>query len=216
MPPKRPIVKPSTSAAKRPRTVISSGITKSAASSSATAQQTTSQSNASNTNNQLREEFIALLSSSEHKRRGISNSALKTHFGDARYPQLVPIINELTRESRLNMSKMGEEVYFSLLSSEEATKLAGLDASSKMVYQVIEAAGNKGIWTVDIRVQTNIQQTTLTKIFKVRLFESYDHHSFSSSFSLLQEISHEYSTQQQILQPLLEKLYATNYINITS
>jgi len=64
------------------------------------------------------------------------------------------------------MSKMGEEVYFSLLSSEEATKLAGLDASSKMVYQVIEAAGNKGIWTVDIRVQTNIQQTTLTKIFK--------------------------------------------------
>jgi hypothetical protein len=36
-----------------------------------------------------------------------------------------------------------------------------------MVYQVIEAAGNKGIWTVDVRVQTNIQQATLTKIFKV-------------------------------------------------
>mmetsp|Transcript_16255 Transcript_16255/g.34139 ORF Transcript_16255/g.34139 Transcript_16255/m.34139 type:complete len:330 (+) Transcript_16255:101-1090(+) len=166
MPPKRPIVKSSISTAKRPRTVISSGITKSAASSSVTTQQPTNHSNASNTNNQLREEFIALLSSPQHKRRGISNSALKTHFGDARYQQLVPIINELTRESRLNMSKMGEEVHFSLLSSEEATKLAGLDASSKMVYQVIEAAGNKGIWTVDIRVQTNIQQTTLTKIFK--------------------------------------------------
>jgi len=57
-------------------------------------------------------------------------------------------------------------VYFSLLSAEEATKLQGLDAPSKMVYQVIEASGNKGIWTVDIRNQTNILQVTLTKIFK--------------------------------------------------
>jgi len=58
------------------------------------------------------------------------------------------------------------EVYFSLLTAEEATKLQGLDAQSKMVYQVVETSGNKGIWTVDIRVQTNIQQTALTKIFK--------------------------------------------------
>lgn len=58
------------------------------------------------------------------------------------------------------------EVYFSILSSEEATKLQGLDAPSKMVYQVIEASGNKGIWTVDVRTETNIPQTTLTKIFK--------------------------------------------------
>ena len=64
------------------------------------------------------------------------------------------------------------EVYFSLLSSEEASKLAGLDIQSKMVYQVIEAAGTKGIWTVDIRVQTNIQQATLTKIFKVSSADS--------------------------------------------
>ena len=58
------------------------------------------------------------------------------------------------------------EVYFSLLSTEEATKLHGLDAPSKMVYQVIEASGARGIWTVDIRVRTNVQQATLTKIFK--------------------------------------------------
>jgi DNA-directed RNA polymerase III subunit RPC6 len=58
------------------------------------------------------------------------------------------------------------EVYFSLLIMEEATKLQGLDAPSKMVYQVIEASGARGIWTVNIRVQMNIQQATLTKIFK--------------------------------------------------
>jgi len=92
-------------------------------------------------------------------------------MGEEKYPSLVPIINELTRASRLTMSKgtnyAGEsEVYFSILSSEEATRLQGLDASSKMVYQVIESSGNKGIWTVDVRTQTNIPQTTLAKIFK--------------------------------------------------
>lgn len=129
-----------------------------------------SSSAASQNNGPLYEEFIRLLSNPEFKGKGIANSALKSHF-DTRYPELVPIINELTRASRLTMtrstSKTGEsEVCFSLLSAEEATKLQGLDAPSKMVYQVIEAGGNKGIWTVDVRSQTNLQQAALTKIFK--------------------------------------------------
>ena len=171
MPPtKRPIVKSaSTNGVKRPRTVISTG----GAKRTPTPATTSTSSSTTEQNDALREEFITLLTSPEYKRKGISNSALKSHFGEKKYPRLVPIINELTRASRLNMSKMGDEVYFSLLSSEEASKLAGLDVHSKMVYQVVEAAGNKGIWTVDIRVQTNIQQTTLQKIFKVSFYMIY-------------------------------------------
>jgi hypothetical protein len=190
MPPtKRPIVTAATAnGIKRKRTLVGSAATgaarsnngggggvgvaiKSEASSSSSSSSSSSKSN----NGELREEFIQLLSSAQYKGRGIANSVLKSHF-ESRYPELVPIINELTRSSRLTMSKLaskaGEtaEVYFSLLSVEEATKLQGLDAPSKMVYQVIESSGNKGIWTVDVRVQTNIQQATLTKIFKVRLF----------------------------------------------
>jgi hypothetical protein len=128
----------------------------------------------------LYDEFIDLLSNPQYRGTGIANSVLKSHF-ESRYPDLVPIINDLTRSSRLTMSKLttsssssssmvgGEttEVYFSLLSVEEAAKLSGLDAPSRMVYQVIESSGNKGIWTVDVRIQTNIPQATLTKIFKV-------------------------------------------------
>lgn len=131
----------------------------------------TAKSSSKTKTNPLYDEFIQLLSNPEYKGRGIANSALKSHF-DSKYPELVPVINELTRASRLTMSNgtasaTGEsEVYFSLLSAEEATKLQGLDAPSKMVYQVIESSGNKGIWTVDIRSQTNILQQTLTKIFK--------------------------------------------------
>ena len=142
-----------------------------------------SASTKNNSSGQLHEEFIQLLSNPHYKGRGIANSVLKSHF-ESRYPELVPIINDLTRASRLTMSKLasktGEaEVYFSLISAEEATKLQGLDAPSKMVYQVIEASGNKGIWTVDVRVQTNIVQATLTKIFKARIVLPFFFHSNS-------------------------------------
>jgi len=173
MPPKkRPIAVPSNGGvAKRKRTTATaSGATKPAPNTKS--KKSTSVSTSISKNNPLYDEFISLLSKPQYKGRGIANSSLKPHF-DTRYAQLVPIINELTRASRLTMSKGTSsinpeetEVYFSLLTAEEATKLQGLDAQSKMVYQVVETSGNKGIWTVDIRVQTNIQQTALTKIFK--------------------------------------------------
>jgi DNA-directed RNA polymerase III subunit RPC6 len=64
------------------------------------------------------------------------------------------------------MSKIGDELLYSLVSDEIASKFSGLETTAKMVYQVIERAGNMGIWTKDIRTQTNIQQQSLTKIFK--------------------------------------------------
>lgn len=113
----------------------------------------------------LRKQFINLFDEEEHK-GGISNTALKQKFS-ANYESLVPIINELTRESRLVMSRLGKnELYYSLVSAEVANKFNGLDTSARMVYQVIERAGNMGIWTKDIRLQTNIQQQALNKIFK--------------------------------------------------
>lgn len=117
---------------------------------------------------QLRQRFIALFSNSDSE---VSNKALKATFGDE-YLQLVPIINELTSQSRLTMSKVGDELYYSLVSDETAAKWVGLDMTARMVYQVIEKAGNIGIWTKDIRTQTNIQQQALNKIFKVRKSES--------------------------------------------
>jgi len=162
MPPKRPpSVAIATAATKRRRGNAIKPIVSMAANSFASLEDEGEDSSP------LRKEFLQLLSAPQHKGRGVANSALKSHFGE-NYAHLVPIINELTRASRLTMSKgSGEnEVYFSLLSVVEASKMQGLDAHSKLVYQVVESAGNRGIWTVDIRVQTNIPQATLTKIFK--------------------------------------------------
>jgi len=178
MPPtKRPMIIKSASASgiKRRRTGGSVRVSTSSkgvgGGSAAARSPSASSSSPASKSNPLYDEFIQLLSHPDYKGKGIANSALKAHFGEERYPNLVPIINELTRASRLTMAKgttrTGEsEVYFSILSAEEATRLQGLDAPSKMVYQVIEASGDKGIWTGDIKNHTGIQQATLTKIFK--------------------------------------------------
>lgn len=116
----------------------------------------------------IKERFLQVFSNAEY-RNGISNSVLKEFFGDTEYVLLAPVINELIGQSRLTMSKSGTgsgELFYQLVSTEVAQQFHGLDVSAKMVYQVIERAGNMGIWTKDIRIQTNIQQQALNKIFK--------------------------------------------------
>jgi DNA-directed RNA polymerase III subunit RPC6 len=114
---------------------------------------------------ELRNRFVSLFQEPDYQ-SGVANSALKIKFGNAEYPHLVPIINDLVQKSRLVMSRVGDELFYNLVSNEVANKFEGLDVSAKMVYQVIEKAGNMGIWTKDVRNQTNIQQQALSKIFK--------------------------------------------------
>ncbi len=116
----------------------------------------------------VRERFIALLSDPE-KKAGVSNKEIQAAFQDMQErSHLAEIINELSRESRLHMSKSGidNQLFYTLVAQEVAQKYQGLDVSAKMVLQVIEKAANNGIWTKDIRMQTNIQQQALNKIFK--------------------------------------------------
>ena len=116
----------------------------------------------------VRDKFILLLSEPKNK-TGAANKDIQAAFPtpDER-SCLAEVINELSRESRLYMSKSGvdNQLYYTLVAQEVAEKFRGLDVSAKMVLQVIEKAGNNGIWTKDIRLQTNIQQQALNKIFK--------------------------------------------------
>ena len=85
-----------------------------------------SYSNTSNNNNgsdinQLRQDFIDLFTMPAHVHRGVSNTALKERFG-GQYTQLASIINDLTKQSRLTMSKYGEELHYNLVSEQLASK----------------------------------------------------------------------------------------------
>jgi DNA-directed RNA polymerase III subunit RPC6 len=132
----------------------------------------------------LKRRFIAIFDEPEFASSGVSNDVLKARFGTD-YTRLPRIINQLTSESRLVMSQAttgtstggggggiigggggGAQLFYNLVSDEVASKFAGLDASARMVYQVIERSGNMGIWTKDIKKETNIQNQAMNKILK--------------------------------------------------
>lgn len=116
----------------------------------------------------VRARFVAILSEPRNK-SGAANKDIQAAFPTpAERASLAEVINELSRESRLHMSKSGVDgqLFYTLVAQEVAEKYRGLDVSAKMVLQVIEKAGDNGIWTKDIRLQTNIQQQALNKIFK--------------------------------------------------
>ena len=46
------------------------------------------------------------------------------------------------------------------------SKMKGSDNQEKLVYQIIEDAGNKGIWSRDIRYKSNLPLTEINKILK--------------------------------------------------
>ena len=116
----------------------------------------------------IKNRFLELFSRPEFK-MGASNKVIQAEFSKAsEKPLLVQVINELLKTSKLQMSKSGadHDLYYTLVADEIAEKYVGLDVSAKLVLQCIEKAGNNGIWTREIRMQTNIQLQALNKIFK--------------------------------------------------
>ena len=122
----------------------------------------------SSTKEIIKERFIALLSEPQYK-NGAPNKVIQEKFKDPEEQKcLVDAINELSRDSRLHMSKSGvdNQLFYTLVADEVAQKYQGLNVSDRLVLQVIEKAGNKGIWTKEIKMQTNIHAQLLNKIFK--------------------------------------------------
>ena len=85
---------------------------------------------------ELKEIFMSLFSEEKYA-EGISNTELKDKFGKEILGRLVPIINELSQESRLIMSKSegsGEtDLFYKLVSEEFASKFAGLEPNARLV-----------------------------------------------------------------------------------
>lgn len=111
----------------------------------------------------LRDEFLSLcLNHAE----GLRDEQLRKHFAE-RYLQLVPIINSCLAENRIRCMKTERnELVYQAMDPNLAEKMKNLGAEQLLVYQVVEKAGNKGIWHKDIRSQTSLQQPALKKILK--------------------------------------------------
>lgn len=86
-------------------------------------------------------------------------------------PELKPnamaqILNKLLTQGFIKLFKQNETLIYKLTDPTKSQVAKGADSEEKVVYEIIEGAGNKGIWIRDIRFKSNLNSTQLNKILK--------------------------------------------------
>ncbi|XP_004363278.1 polymerase III polypeptide F [Capsaspora owczarzaki ATCC 30864] len=92
----------------------------------------------------------------------ITMTDLNANRSPAEKQTIAAAINKLLSSGLVEMINNGNAVR--LIAS--ASKLAGMDADERLIYQTIESVKNRGIWTRDLRHKTNIGIGQLNKTLK--------------------------------------------------
>lgn len=111
----------------------------------------------------IEQKVIALAQS---RPKGISDKDLTNEMPDLQPNQRAKIINKLLSQGYFDLFKQGGSLLYRLKDPAKAKVAKGADNEEKIVYKIIEEAGNKGIWIRDIRFKSNLMPTQLNKILK--------------------------------------------------
>lgn len=82
---------------------------------------------------------------------GISNNDLKQSMPELPLNEMTTIINKLLKSGTLELFKSKGELLYKYKDPSKKTVIKGSDNEEKLVFKIIEEAGNKGIWIRDIR-----------------------------------------------------------------
>uniref|UniRef100_V5H108 DNA-directed RNA polymerase III subunit RPC6 n=1 Tax=Ixodes ricinus TaxID=34613 RepID=V5H108_IXORI len=74
--------------------------------------------------------------------------------------------NKLLGQGKIEILKQKNQLLYRLKDPEADKKCKGSDREEKVVYKIVEEAGNKGIWIRDIRMKSGLVLTSLNKILK--------------------------------------------------
>ena len=75
-------------------------------------------------------------------------------------------INELLNQRKIDIFRRGDSLVFARVREEQAAKFKGLSTEDMLVYQIIQHAGNAGMWTKELKQRSNLPVPQITKIFK--------------------------------------------------
>jgi len=107
--------------------------------------------------------------SSHNNNQGINDEELAKALPDSLTMNMrLEIINKLLEKEQIMLHTGGENgiCYFTRNSEEEMRKKQGLTSEDRLVLQIIETAGNNGMWTKEVKQKSNLPQAKVTKIFK--------------------------------------------------
>lgn len=117
----------------------------------------------SNGDGSIESRFLELAKSQPE---GISNKTLKQLLPDVPLPELTAIINRFLQNGTIELFKTKDDLLYKFKDPSKKVAVKGADNEEKVVYKIIEEAGNKGIWIRDIRFKSNLNMTQLNKVLK--------------------------------------------------
>jgi len=97
--------------------------------------------------------------------QGLSNEMLIKRLPGVSATSRAQAINQLLKEAKIDLFKSKEGLLYKVKTPSKAASISG-DQEEKIVYSIVEKAGNLGSWIRDIRSQSNLGQTQLTKVLK--------------------------------------------------
>ncbi|XP_034941134.1 probable DNA-directed RNA polymerase III subunit RPC6 [Chelonus insularis] len=117
----------------------------------------------SSTSSTVEQKIIAL---AQGKPKGISGADISKEIPDLSPGQLAAALNKLLSQGQVTLFQKGSVLLYKLNEVSKTQPLKGADNEEKIVYSIIEEAGNKGIWMRNIRLKSNLMHTQLNKILK--------------------------------------------------
>ncbi|XP_051166706.1 DNA-directed RNA polymerase III subunit RPC6 [Leptopilina boulardi] len=122
---------------------------------------------------QSKNEFIGLdeqklLELAQSKPKGFSDKDITASLPNLNPSQTAELINKLLSQGNIELftSGVNKTLLYKLKDPTKERFAKGSDNEEKIVYSIIEEAGNKGIWIRDIRFKSNLNQISLNKILK--------------------------------------------------
>lgn len=97
---------------------------------------------------------------------GITDETIQEKIPELSVEKRMQIFNKLIAQGMLDLFNQGSHLLYKIKDPVVNEKLKDSDNEEKVVYKVIEDAGNKGIWIRDIRFKSNLMPTQLNKILK--------------------------------------------------
>ncbi|XP_003742013.1 DNA-directed RNA polymerase III subunit RPC6 [Galendromus occidentalis] len=99
----------------------------------------------------------------ESQREGINDSVMQIAMPFVKPPQRAMAINKLLAKGKIEILKQGGKLLYRFVDQD---KTRGCERDERVVFQVIERAGNKGIWIRDIRIFSGLVLAQLSKVLK--------------------------------------------------
>ncbi|KAL0269878.1 UNVERIFIED_CONTAM: hypothetical protein PYX00_007465 [Menopon gallinae] len=98
--------------------------------------------------------------------KGITDQDLTMELPDLLPEERVTIFNSLLAQGSLYLFNLGGTLVYRYKQPNKVQGAKDADNEEKVVYSIIEAASNKGIWIREIRYQSNLLPNQLNKILK--------------------------------------------------